>query len=100
MNTVKNEAESKIDNCLREQERERGAMQDQLNQRMEREKELFQEIKRYQDSVSYLSRQLDERTASLDELKALHLQVSTKLNQESSKHAALKKLHEDHTQKP
>jgi hypothetical protein len=42
-------------------------MQDQLNQRMEMEKELFQEIKRYQDSVAYLSRQLDERTATLEE---------------------------------
>jgi len=60
-------------------------MQEQLNQRMEMEKQLFQEIKRYQDSVAYLSRQLDERTASSDDL--------------SLKYTSLKRLHDGQTQK-
>ena len=53
---MKKEADQELSGLREAKEVEQRAMQDQLNQRIEMEKELFQEIKRYQDSVAYLSR--------------------------------------------
>ena len=57
----------------------------------------MEEIRRYQESISYLSRELDDKEASQQMIKELEDDNSTlqfKLNEVVNKHQALLKLYE------